>query len=342
MRSLLRWCTLALRSSVIHDLVDVDEYSEFVDNIVVLRPLTKTRNLDIEIVREEILRGFNASTQLGVLKALYYFYYLHRRGARPKELTVFINRLSIGVKSNVVRAKLSYLHRKGLILKRGNRYIPREDLDLDDLEKLVDLGRAKAGRLKWLTHSTRKYLVPRYAEDSTVLSEEYNIDKLRKHILRYIAEGKYRNALAYLLFYGGGLRPSDIVEEMGYKEGFYAIVYEAKVNRYRLVCEEYDTLWRELLKSEELRQWLLEMIKRHDEERFQRPWKQECRWRISENEWSIMASSIKKKEKRIARRVYLCHQIPNGQAYTLLVKNGKPLVIGVHSDPSNDGYYIRR
>jgi len=339
-----RWYILALRSSVTLYVVSADYRSELTDNIVVLRPPTLVaRGLNLEVVRRDISRAFNMSTQLGVLKAIYYFYYMHHRGAKPKELMGFIKNLGIEIRSNVVRAKLSYLHRKGLVVKRGHRYIPREDFDINDLEKLIDIARAKAGRIRWIANHAKKNWRPKHSVSSSELLRKHDVHNIKEHIKALIAEGKDLKALATLIYFGGGLRPSDRIVELGFKEGsFYAIIYEPKLKRYRLVYEEYDRLWRELLKDEEMRQWLLEMIKRHDEVRLQWPWKQEYRWRISENEWCIMASSIKKKEKRIARRVYLCYQIPNGQAYTLLVKNGKPLVIGVHSDPLNDGYYIER
>ena len=90
-------------------------------------------------------------------------------------------------------------------------------------------------------------------------------------------------ALATLIYFGGGLRLNDKLNELGFKEnGFYAIIYETKLNRFRLICEEYDELWRELLRDEEIRQWLLEMIKRRCEEPFQWPWKREYRWRVIE------------------------------------------------------------
>ena len=87
-------------------------------------------------------------------------------------------------------------------------------------------------------------------------------------------------AVAKLFYLAGELRPSDIVEDVGYTEGsFYILVYEHKLDRYRLVCEEFDELWRELLKDEEIRRWLLEIVKRYGEELSDR---KGYRWRLND------------------------------------------------------------
>ncbi|MHC1628069.1 MAG: hypothetical protein ACXQTI_04470, partial [Candidatus Nezhaarchaeales archaeon] len=334
-----------LRSSEAFHVVDIDEGAELSDNIVVLRPLTLVaRDIDLEVVIRDVSRAFDASAQLGVLKSLYYFYHIHYRGARPKELSDFINRLGVRVKSNVVRSKLLYLHRKYLVLKKGYRYLPRRDLDLDDLEKFVDLSRARAGRCRWSAFAShpKKDWRPRYAEDANALLKEFNVEKLKKHILRCIEEGRHERALARLLFYGGGLRSSDRVIELRYDEGFHAIVYEAKVKRLRLVHEEHDRLWHELLRDDEIRRWLLEAIMRHDEGQPQHLWRQEHRWRLSDDDWMRISLFLNRKEKRLGRRVYLAYQHLGGQAYTLSVRNGEALVIGVHVDLANDDYYVTR
>ena len=108
-----------------------------------------------------------------------------------------------------------------------------------------------------------------------------------------------------------------------------------------MITEEYDVLWKELLRDEEIKQWLLEMVKRRDEEWLQWPWKQEYKWRISREKWDLIASSIRKEKKRVARRIYLAYQVL-GQAFVLGSHRGKCMVVGAHIDPSSDDYYIER
>jgi len=54
-----------------------------------------------------------------------------------------------------------------------------------------------------------------------------------------------------------------------------------------------------------------------------------------------MASSTKRKKKKIARRIYLTYQPLNGQVAILTLKGNKPLVVDIHLDSSNDKYYLR-
>ena len=81
--------------------------------------------------------------------------------------------------------------------------------------------------------------------------------------------------------------------------------------------------------------------RRHNEWLLQWLQKREYKWRISRDEWDLMASSIKRKKKKIARRIYLAYQPLNGQATILTLKSNKPLVVGIHLDNSNDEYYVR-
>jgi len=174
------------------------------------------------------------------------------------------------------------------------------------------------------------------------LLQRYNAYNLRERIKALIRRGEDMKALALLVRMGGGLRPSDRIMELGYRGGtFYVVVYEAKCDRYRLICEEFDELWRELLREEELRRWLLELVEKHGERLLQQPF-EGCVWRLTDEDWMKISSSLSKSEKRIAKRVYLCYQMPDGQALVLTMKNGHPLIVGVHIDPLNDGYYIAR
>jgi len=245
------------------------------------------------------------------------------------------------MKDNYLRAELSYLVKKGLVERIAGRYKIKRDLRLKDLERLVDIGRSRAGKKRWRTPSRIKNWKPKHSINVVELMQKYNRYNLIGHIKALIRKDELR-ALATLIYFGGGLRPSDRVVELGFKEGsFYAIVYETKLSRFRLICEEYDELWRELLKDEEIREWLLELIRRHNEWLLQWLQKREYKWRISRDEWDLMASSIKRKKKKIARRIYLAYQPLNGQATILTLKSNKPLVVGIHLDNSNDEYYVR-
>jgi len=146
-------------------------------------------------------------------------------------------------------------------------------------------------------------------------------------------------ALATLVALGGGLRSNDQLVELGYRDrSFYMLIYEPKLDRYRMVCEEHDILWRELLKDEEVRRWFLEMIKLHDKELWL-PWKHEFKWKISRDEWSFIASNVGRKVRKTSRRIYLAYQMV-GQALVLGKYRGKLLILGIHIDRSNDEYYI--
>jgi len=326
---------LLTRERTVHSYVDISEELQ-------LSPLfLRSRAVDLSKARNVVRDAYTRSHQLGIIKALYYYCRINPRGARPRDLLSFLNKLGIEVRDNYLRAELSYLGRKGVIVKEGERYRIRENFKLEDLEKLVDIGRSRAGRKRWFNSSRLKDWRPKHSINAAKLIQAYNLYNLVSHI-KTLIEKNGLEALATLLYLGGGLRPSDRVIELGYKEGsFYAIVYETKLNRFRLICEEYDRLWHELLREEEVRQWLLEVIRRHDEEPLQWPWKQEYKWRVSREEWDLIASSIRRKKKRVARRVYLAYQAL-GQALVLGNYRGKCMVVGVHLDPSNDDYYIVR
>jgi len=245
-----------------------------------LSPLPlRSRATDLSRARDVIQDAYTRSPQLGIITALYYYSRINPRGARPRDLLSFLSKLGIEVRDNYLRAELTYLCKKGVVVKKGGRYRVRDDIDLDNLERMVDINRSRAGRERWLNLSRSENWRPKRSVEATKLMQVYNIHNLVSHIKALMKQNELR-ALAILIYFGGGLRLNDKLNELGFKEnGFYAIIYEAKLNRFRLICEEYDELWRELLKDEEIRRWLLEMIKRHCEEpfQFQWPWKREYR-----------------------------------------------------------------
>lgn len=300
------------------------------------------RAIELPRVREIVQQAYARSPQLGILVALYHYSKMDPRGARPRDLHGFLSKLGIPIRDNYLRAELSYLAKKGLVVKKGERYRIREDLRLEDLERLVDIKRSRAGREKWFGSPRVEDWRPKHSIEVAKLIQVYNLHNLISHIKALIKKNEPK-VLATLLYFGEGLRPSDKVVELGFKESsFYAVVYEPKLDRYRLVCEECDRLWCELLKDEEIRQWLLEMTKRYSNEWLQWPWEQKYRWKVPRDEWDLIASRIRKSTKRIARRVYLAYQYPSGRATVLALKNGRPLIAGMHLDSSNDLYYIER
>ena len=317
-----------------------ENHAHFEENSIKPMVLVPAQSIDLSRVREELREAFRKSTQLGILLGLYLYYERYLRGARPKELRDFLEELGIKVKENVVRAELSYLLRKGLVTKQAGRYRVRNGIKLRDLELFVDLGRAKAGKSRWREpkYGDQK---PRHSLDPDKLMKKYNMHNIREHVKSLIREDEDK-ALATLLIMGCGLRPSDHPIEVRYDHGeFYVLIYEPKLQRYRLVTEHHDRLWSELLKDEEIRQWLLEIIKKRSERVFQEYWMREHVLRISEFEWRSVASRVRRSTKRVARRIYLAYQL-SGQAVVLGLMKGKPLVVGVHEDCENDSYYIER
>lgn len=290
-------------------------------------------------IKERIEEAHNKSSQLAILLGLYYYCKRNPKGAKPKDLHDFLNRLGISIKDNYLRAELSYLLRKGLVIRQAGRYKVREDIKLSDIELMIDLRRVKAGRARWVEPKHWRDWIPKHSLDPKELLQKYNVHNLREHIKALIRKDEVK-ALAALIVLGGGLRPSDRLVEVGYRDGkFYAIVYEPKCSRYRLICEEYDELWHELLKDEEVRRWLLELVRRHGEGLYG---EREYRWRLSDADWMRLSLCLKKKEKRLARRIYLAHQPLGGQAAILSLKDSKPIIIGMHLDISSDEYYIMR
>ena len=288
---------------------------------------------ETDLLKERIEEAFRKSPQLGILLGLYFYCKRNPKGARPKDLHQFLVRLGINVRDNCLRAELSYLKRKGAIVKEAGRYRVRSDLRLEGLVKLVDTERSKAGKARWINSKCSKDWRPKHSLRAGELLQRYNAYNLRERIKALIRRGEDMKALALLVCMGGGLRPSDRIIELGYREGsFYAIVYEGKCDRYRLICEVFDDLWRELLREEEIRRWLLEILNRHKRRI----------WRLTNEDWLKISSSISKSKKKVGRRVYLCYQMLGGQAYLLAVRDERPLIIGIHANPLNDEYYISR
>mgnify|MGYP000353681046 CR=1 FL=1 len=322
-------------ATITHD----DHYVEECFEPVLLRPVYESFN-PAEAVRK-VREAYGRSAQLAILLGLYCYCRREPRGARPRELRSFLSDLGIRLRDNYLRAELSYLHRKRVIVKRDGRYKIRDDLGFEDLERLVDVSRSRAGRRRWLNFSKARDWRPKHSLDPKELLQKYNISNLREHIKSLITKNELR-ALATLIYLAGGLRPSDRIVEIGYRDdSFYMVIYEHKLNRYRLVCEEYDELWRDLLRDEEIRKWLVELIKRRSEWILQWLQRRRYRWRISRDEWNLIASNVRGKEKKNARRIYLAYQLLGGQAVILTLENNKPLVLGVHLDPNNDEYYVR-
>ena len=286
-----------------------------------------------EFSKGSIQGAFRRSPQLSILLGLYFYCKRNPKGARPRDLHRFFVRLGVGMRDNYLRAELSYLKRKGAIVKEAGRYRVRSDLRLDDLMKLVDTERSRAGKARWINSKCSKDWRPKHSLRAGELLQRYNAYNLRERIKALISRGEDMKALALLVCMGGGLRPSDRIIELGYREGsFYAIVYESKCDRFRLICEEFDDLWRELLREEEIRRWLLEILNRHKRRI----------WRLTNEDWLKISSSISKSKKKVGRRVYLCYQMLGGQAYLLAVRDERPLIIGIHANPLNDEYYISR
>ncbi len=274
------------------------EYTVFVDASIKPTILVPVRFRSIvSKVWERIKEVFSISPQLAVLSGLYHYCRVKPEGARPRDLYKFLSRLGVDIKENTLRAELSYLVRKGMVEKTARRYRIRENITLSGIEALVDLGRAKAGRVRWEEpkHRDRR---PKYSLDPRELLQKYNIHNLRENVKSLIRENEIK-ALATLIALGGGLRPNDRLIELGYKDEFYAVIYEPKCDRYRLICEENDVLWRELLKDEEIKKWFLEVIKRHDEEWLKWSYKQEYKWRVSKGDWSLIASNIRQRRNGI-------------------------------------------
>ncbi|RLE91197.1 MAG: hypothetical protein DRN04_13395 [Thermoprotei archaeon] len=278
------------------------EYTVFVDASIkptILVPVGP--KLIVSKVWERVKEAYSISPQLAVLSGLYHYCRVRPEGARPRDLYKFLSQLGVDIKENTLRAELSYLVRKGIVVKKGGRYRVRDDIDLDDLERTVDINRSRAGREKWLNPSRSGNWRPKHSVEATKLIQIYNIHNLVSHIKALMKQNELR-ALAILIYFGGGLRLNDKLNELGFKEnGFYAIIYETKLNRFRLICGEYDELWRELLKDEEIREWLLKLIKRHNEWLLQCLRKREYKWRISRDEWNLMASSVKRREKEYCK-----------------------------------------
>jgi len=302
----------------------------------VIRPILLVpayAKLDNSRARERIADAYAKSPQLGIITALYYYCRRYGQGARPKELRRFLSNLGIQVKDNYLRAELSYLVRKGVVEKVNGRYRLREGIKVKDIESLIDFGRSVAGRIRWIEPRHRDWR-PKYSESISELTQKYNIYNLREHIKALIREDE-RRALSTLIALGGGLRPSDRVEEIGLKGGsFYMIVYEPKLGRYRLICEEYDVLWRKLLEDREIREWLARLI-------------EELR-SIKEKSWrndawmKLWAAYVDRNLRRKARRIYLAYQSMCGltQAFFISKINKMQLVVGPHIDVGNDEYYI--
>ena len=88
---------------------------------------------ETNLLKERIEEAFRKSPQLGVLLGLYFYCKRNPKGARPKDLNQFLVRLGINMRNNYLRAELSYLKRKGAIVKEAGRYRVRSDLKLEDL-----------------------------------------------------------------------------------------------------------------------------------------------------------------------------------------------------------------
>ncbi|MCD6340895.1 MAG: hypothetical protein J7L51_02970 [Desulfurococcales archaeon] len=306
---------------------------EFSVEPVLLVP-AESRDLNLSRAREWIVEAFEKSTQLGVAIALYLYCRRFMRGARPKDLYEFLRRMGVSIRDSVLRAELRYLARKGLVWREGGRYRVREDIRLKDIEALIDLGRAKAGRTRWEDPKRRDWR-PKHSLDPEELLKKYNIHNLREHIKSLIRRDE-RRALATLIVLGGGLRPSDYPTEIGFRQNeFYAVVYEPKCDRYRLVTEEHDVLWRELLRDEEIRDWLARLLSGTNRRRY----------RSDDDLMELWATCTDKKLKPKARRIYLAYQnlyYGSAQARVLTTLNGKQVIAGLHLDPSSDLFYITR
>jgi len=310
--------------------------SEEVSVEPVLLVPAESRDLNLSRAREWIVEAFEKSTQLGVATALYLYSRKFMQGARPKDLYEFLRRIGVSISDSVLRAELSYLTRKGSVRREGGRYRVREDIRLKDIELLVDLGRAQAGRDRWRKPKHRRDWRPKYSLDPKKVLQKYNIHNLREHIKSLIRRDE-RRALATLIVLGGGLRPSDYPTEIGFRQNeFYAVVYEPKCDRYRLVTEEHDVLWRELLRDEEIRDWLARLLSGTNRRRY----------RSDDDDWmELWATCTDKKLKPKARRIYLAYQnlyYGSAQARVLTTLNGKQVLAGLHLDSSNDLYYITR
>ena len=241
---------------------------------------------------------------------------MNPQGARPKDLHRFLNKPGIPIRDNYLRAELNYLAKKGIVIKRGRRYRIRDDIKLKDIESLVDLNRAWAGKAKWGKIKSDRNWKPKHSVNVYELLRKNNNHNLRKYIKSLIRKNELR-ALATLIALGGGLRPSDYPIEIGCKYGrFYAIIYEPKCDRYRLITEEHDVLWRELLKDEEIRDWLARLLNNISSKHHR-----------SDDDWmKLWAAYIDKKLRSKARRIYSAYQslyYGSAQARVLTTLNGK-------------------
>ena len=80
--------------------------------------------------------------------------------------------------------------RKGLVIKQAGRYRPRDDIRIKDIEELVDLGRARACRIRWEKPKCRDWR-PKHSSDPEELLKKYSIHNLREHVKSLIHGGRH-------------------------------------------------------------------------------------------------------------------------------------------------------
>jgi len=301
----------------------------------------------------ELGQAYSVSVQLAVVKALRYYYLVHHEGARPRDLLLFLKRCGVEVKDNVLRSALSKLVRKGVVLRRGRRYYPRMDLKP---ETAVMVRRRIHGDSK-KRNKSKEYM---YARPKDEL-RDFGM-KIVERIEKLVKDYDKIKALGYILFFGCGLRPSsDRVLGIGIDSqgSIYALVYEGKLERLRLVTNEEGFMWM-LMSHQLIYDFVRSIIESagdnesvvFDLDGFsivsdileKHLWKilgRKITWLwFDENEWSLLSSLVK--FKRLARSVFLSYVDEfEAQLKVLGEINYIQVVQGMHANTGVRKYYVR-